>query len=93
MADGVGDGLAGVAVSVEVTISVGVVVDVALADGVNVNATVEEILVDVTDGVMTEGVIGLGRKASTSTISRTIPIIMGMMCLRSAGGKNCWALS
>ena len=91
MADGVRDGLAGVAVSVGVIFSVGVGEGVLLAVGVNVD--VEEISVGVTEGVMIVGVTGFGRKVSASMISRIIPIIMGMMCLRSVGGKNCWALS
>jgi len=91
VADGVRDGLAGVAVSVGVIFSVGVGEGVLLAVGVNVD--VEEISVGVTEGVMIVGVTGLGRKVSASMISRIIPIIMGMMYLRSVGGKNCWALS
>ena len=91
MADGVRVVLAGVAVSVGVIFSVGVGEGVLLAVGVNVD--VEEISVGVTEGVMIVGVTGLGRKVSASMISRIIPIIMGMMCLRSVGGKNSWALS
>ncbi len=91
MADGVSDGLAGVMVSVCVTTSVGV--DEAVALAVEVDVDVEEISVGVTDGVMIEGVIGLGRRVSASTIRRTIPTMMGIICLRSTGGRNSFALS